>query len=279
FMILIFSNNMLAPIQGQQIHSILGKDITMKCKFYTNKNLNYQELQIYWYLYRKEDSITVHCFINGADQCMEQDSSFRGRTQLSFEEINQKIISLIISNVKISDSGTYQCVLIEKALYKMDMLLTLLYHTYALNNSPYEISQRNPFSTGEESLLQCEAKGGYPKGKVTWTTEDGQEINQTISTSYSLNTEGCFDIFSNLSLTLQRNTTICCSVFHIELFQKMDCREVMKLQTCSPSSDNDLSYGRKEKNRSSGAPFSSVGLLGLAVEAWVLTVLLLRSGV
>uniref|UniRef100_M3XGW5 Ig-like domain-containing protein n=1 Tax=Latimeria chalumnae TaxID=7897 RepID=M3XGW5_LATCH len=225
---LFMLESMLVPIKEQLIHSTLRDDVTMKCTFQTNGDFNYRELQIHWYLYKNEDSINVHSYLKGADQLTDQHSSFHGRTQLFTDELNRGIISLRISNLMISDGGSYQCVLICRSAQTHNDSFKLTV------TAPYEISQSNPIFNGEESLLQCELKGGYPKAEIIWTTKDGQKINKQISTNYSITKEGCFNIISNLSLKLQKNTTICCTLSHPELPQKrISCQE-----TRSPSSNN-----------------------------------------
>lgn len=65
-----------------------------------NKVINYQQL---------EDSRSVHSFYYEADQLKLQDPDFKNRTALFSDQIPQGNVSLLLSDIRLKDEGSYTC--------------------------------------------------------------------------------------------------------------------------------------------------------------------------
>ncbi|XP_043943105.1 uncharacterized protein LOC122814906 [Protopterus annectens] len=64
---------------------------------------------------------------------------------------------------------------------------------------------------GTNANLQCKYQRGFSNSIVTWHDGNGNNINLTVSTNYIPN-EGTIEITSNVSLKIEGETKICCSV-------------------------------------------------------------------
>lgn len=84
---------------------------------------------------------------------------------------------------------------------------------------------------GTNANLQCIYKRGFSNSNVTWHYGDGKNFNLTVSTNCKNNTEGTVDIISNVSLEIEGQAIICCSVTLTETQQNSTiCKTVRAVQ-------------------------------------------------
>uniref|UniRef100_H3ANT1 Ig-like domain-containing protein n=2 Tax=Latimeria chalumnae TaxID=7897 RepID=H3ANT1_LATCH len=220
----------VAPAHTEIVHASVGDEVIVSCK--TPVNTTQTDLQVQWILQRSVGTTLVHNYSHGEDQLQVQDESFRGRTELLLGKIDHGIISLRITDLKLSDSGTYVCLPLAGEQAKRSLVTLDV-------SAPYKDIEIMTFCLGDKSLLQCEATRGYPKAEFMWTTGNGEEIEQFEGTQFTQSPEGLFSGTSTLQLRLQEDTVVCCTVFPaVPHLMKKKCVS-LKSKTCSGIAENE----------------------------------------
>ncbi|XP_044870470.1 interferon-induced very large GTPase 1-like [Mauremys mutica] len=148
----------------------------------------------------------VHSYYNGANRLQDQAVEFKGRTQLSFQEISQGVVSLSLLNARLSDSGEYRCIIVDShqgATGDVILQVAVLYTQPQLTVF---------YQSRDEIILQCKSKGGYPEAEITWQEVNGNQLKYSEQTAHLRTSEGTFEVQSNLSIRVQENTGLCCTV-------------------------------------------------------------------
>ncbi|KAJ8260562.1 hypothetical protein COCON_G00162850 [Conger conger] len=198
-----------------------GGNVTMECTFLSGDPE--QSLSVFWSR-THPDSMEVYRLENGEEDLRLPDPHYSGRVQLKRGELKSGRAVLQISDLRITDSGTYQC-LMEKggADYKQIHLAV---------RAPYK-SINKSIKTSERGVeLSCESQG-YPEARVVWTDSTGRNITQEPNITTATTTSQLFHIISTVIVKSSNNTYTCTFVgeglmdrsvlFHIpdEIPQKM----------------------------------------------------------
>ncbi|XP_047454865.1 myelin-oligodendrocyte glycoprotein-like, partial [Mugil cephalus] len=91
----------------QPIIARVGDDVVLPCQI--KPSVDVSEATLEW----KRSELYVLVWRNGADLTMQKDPSYRGRTSLFPDELKHGNVSLKLSDVKLSDKGTYKCYVVE----------------------------------------------------------------------------------------------------------------------------------------------------------------------
>ncbi|KAF4093406.1 hypothetical protein AMELA_G00001720, partial [Ameiurus melas] len=83
------------PVEG-----FIGESVILKCSF------GHKPKTVFW---RYNDSRTVCNIIDGKADFDDQDTVYKGRVTISQSEIEKGNFSIMLSDVKESDSGLYTC--------------------------------------------------------------------------------------------------------------------------------------------------------------------------
>lgn len=92
-----------------QVQVQVGHDATLRCYF--DRSLNLSRRTLDWTKVTAADGsrVVVHVYEHGTDNPYHQDPGFRGRTTLVHEDLSRGIMTLLLSNVRLSDAGVYNC--------------------------------------------------------------------------------------------------------------------------------------------------------------------------
>ncbi|XP_069096385.1 programmed cell death 1 ligand 1-like isoform X3 [Pleurodeles waltl] len=91
----------------------IGTTVDLECNFPVIDTLRIKDLTITW-LWRKSpetDQQEVYVFHNGKEDISKQDSRYKGRATLVKDTLFTGRVVLQISNIRLSDRGTYQCLI------------------------------------------------------------------------------------------------------------------------------------------------------------------------
>ncbi|XP_031591153.1 butyrophilin subfamily 2 member A1-like [Oreochromis aureus] len=138
---------------------------------------------------------------------------FRYRTNLIRHELHNGNLSMVISNLQISDSGKYQCAIIRK---KKKVITTLELFVGAISEPKLSVVP----GVGGGLTLQCEAKCWFPEPTITFLDNQGSEIS-TEDPKRDEESSGCFTVKRRVSLQTATNR-VTCRVHQPEIHQTRD---------------------------------------------------------
>ncbi|KAG6921598.1 CD276 molecule, partial [Chelydra serpentina] len=241
------------PSDKSNIHSRVGEDVTLSCRFKLSSDFVLNRLRIHWHVFRDEAGSVVHSYYDGADRLEDQEVEFKGRTKLFLQELSQGVASLNLTQVRPSDSGEYRCIIVNS----QDVVIgSIILHVSA----PYEPPQIRALSWGEGKMtLQCKSSGGYPKAEITWHDGNGNQLTQSEPAELRRSSEGVLEVQSRLVVTGPEDSTFCCTLIHAPFNQTLSvCERVTALMR-----ENETEA--ESSGRSNAWIFAIVGVVVTAV--------------
>ncbi|KAM6975555.1 uncharacterized protein LKV04_014902 [Tautogolabrus adspersus] len=156
--------------------SEFGGDIVLGCRFQPHLSSPHADLKVTWHRIQTASTQHVYWLANGKEHLESQDPAYRGRVKLLTEELKNGLARLQISKLKISDSGTYTCLVqtSEGADYKPIALSV---------KAPYKAITKHiqKAAEGDGVLLTCQSKG-YPQSSVVWQDGNMQILSANTTT-------------------------------------------------------------------------------------------------
>ncbi|KAJ8286610.1 hypothetical protein GJAV_G00041110 [Gymnothorax javanicus] len=175
-----------------------GGTVMMECKFPLGDSE--QNLSVFWSRIQPGLSMEVYQLENGLEDLTFQDPHYHGRVRLLQEELKKGRAVLQISNLRINDSGMYQCLLERGGADYKQTALTV--------RAPYKSINKILKTSGEEVHLSCDSQG-YPLATVVWTDLTGRNITNESNATIATNTNNLFQITSTVLVKSLNNTYTC----------------------------------------------------------------------
>ncbi|XP_072113524.1 programmed cell death 1 ligand 1-like [Mobula birostris] len=179
-----------------------GNNITMECIFPVESNFQVNMLRVYWYhILENGTSQLVYKVLNGKAVLEDQSVEYRERVALLLDELHNGRAVLEINQVRVSDAGTYRCVISLNGVdYKESALrVTASYKDIETLNTKGKM----------ETEFVCQSSG-YPLAEVMWYNANGADLNKTANTTHFTGTNGLYNIRSVLRIRAETNETYVC---------------------------------------------------------------------
>ncbi|CAJ1079044.1 V-set domain-containing T-cell activation inhibitor 1 [Xyrichtys novacula] len=172
----------------------LSDDIILSC--YLNVKLELAKLREVSVTWEKKDlKGLVHHYHDGADDLLDQDPQFKGRTQVFPEALGKGNASLLLRDVKKRDAGEYTCK-ISSSEGKGTVDINLRTAAFSA-----------PKFTVIKGILFAVANRWFPKPNVTWSDEAGNTLKG--SSSFVQNSAGIYRVASSLQPINISDTYVC----------------------------------------------------------------------
>ncbi|XP_061485342.1 programmed cell death 1 ligand 1 isoform X2 [Rhineura floridana] len=188
-----------------------GSDVIMGCCFPVHSPLDLTSLSVSWQRKLSELDKEVYKLNKGQEDLTQQDSAYRGRAAVLHEELKKGHSLLHITNVKLTDAGTYVCVVdYEGADYK--------YITLEVE-APYKRINLQERTEEGDLILTCHSEG-YPLAEVSWYNERNPNVSMPANTTHELTNDGLFNIMSILRVKQSIHENYSCVFWNKKLNEK-----------------------------------------------------------
>uniref|UniRef100_A0A6Q2Z020 Ig-like domain-containing protein n=1 Tax=Esox lucius TaxID=8010 RepID=A0A6Q2Z020_ESOLU len=145
-----------------------GDDIILLC--YLKPNVSAKDMIVEWTrtdLKTPQNTKRVHLYRDGRYANDDQLPAYMGRTSLFPEELKNGNVSLKLSTVKLTDAGSYGCLI---PLLSSQVKGVTIHLTVGAVSQPM-ISIEGTKNNGV--VLKCDSGSWYPEPEMTWLDSDG----------------------------------------------------------------------------------------------------------
>ncbi|NWZ31113.1 PD1L1 protein, partial [Asarcornis scutulata] len=197
----------------QQLYvAAFGSNVTMECRFPVNGSLNLGLLSVVWEQKRQgqSESRDVYALHKGKALPPSQHHDYMGRAALLHDELKLGRAILQITSVKITDAGSYLCLIdYQGADYK--------YITLEVTAS-YRIINTQVMRKGDEAkfVFICQSEG-FPLAEVFWQNEKNISLTGCANTTYTLTTDGLYNVTSILTFKPNMSENYSCIFWNKEV--------------------------------------------------------------
>uniref|UniRef100_A0A3Q1IFW1 Ig-like domain-containing protein n=1 Tax=Anabas testudineus TaxID=64144 RepID=A0A3Q1IFW1_ANATE len=143
--------------------------------------------------------VFVYVWRSGQEYARTKHPSYTGRTSLFTDEMKHGNISLKLSEVKLSDKGTYKCLIpkLNKQTFVELVLLSPEVLTVIYNKGGV--------------VLQCQSKGWYPEPELLWLDAD-RKILSAGPTETVRGPDDLYTVSSRVTVEKRHSNNITCRV-------------------------------------------------------------------
>ncbi|KAM4719232.1 programmed cell death 1 ligand 1-like [Anableps anableps] len=178
-----------------------GGNVVMGCKFSSKPENPQHDLKVIWHWM---DGNLYQEVIRLKDNVENSTSSkYQGRVKLLTDELKNGWAKLQISDVRMTDSGTYQCLVqTEEGTDYKTITLSV--------RAPYKsVSKRiERTAEGDKVVLTCQSEG-YPQSPVVW--QDGQTERHSPNTTATTTPDGLFKVTSQIEVSSSEKNNYTCN--------------------------------------------------------------------
>ncbi|XP_068558908.1 golgin subfamily A member 6-like protein 25 [Cebidichthys violaceus] len=198
FLVLIHScSGQSEPIgPSQPIVAMVGDDTVLPCQLVPVMNAFVMTVE---WARQDLDPRFVLLWRDGVELASKKHPSYRGRTSLSTNRLEDGDVSLKLSSVRISDEGRYRCFI--PGLQKSPTVQLVV----GAVSSPQVLM--NEISNGNV-LLRCDAKGWYPEPEVVWLDAEGDHVPAGPAETLR-GPDGLYAVSSSLTVEKRRGNFTC----------------------------------------------------------------------
>ncbi|KAI1885177.1 hypothetical protein AGOR_G00217500 [Albula goreensis] len=195
---IVLASNLVPAKLQVTIQATIGEDVLLPCVCPPAPTSSPAKYYLVWQI---GDVIVVDHAISDTEDKTNVDLQYQGRTHLFYPK-DKDNCSLLLHRVCVEDERTYSCIFSEPELTNVTVKLEVV-----ANYSPHVQCSTD----GVE--YKCQARGGYPKGRVYWLWEDQQGSQSEVCSQDHACVHGQ-DIMDhhtglyNLTSTLKTNTTV-----------------------------------------------------------------------
>ncbi|NXT96749.1 HHLA2 protein, partial [Anhinga rufa] len=141
--------------EQETVTGLFSKECILPCPFPPG-----DDEVIYW----KKDSRIVHSYYYHSDQLQNQDPHYRHRTHLFHKNISSGNASLKLSNLTVTDEGSYTCYVgTKQTKSEKEVMLRIRVPSY------YALEYQK---TDTKRILKCYAVLSYSVPAISWVRSD-----------------------------------------------------------------------------------------------------------
>ncbi|XP_051259614.1 V-set domain-containing T-cell activation inhibitor 1 [Dicentrarchus labrax] len=170
----------------------LGEDELLSCYLLTQRT-GFSRVSVTWQKTGMKG--LVYQYTDGSPNLREQNSQFKGRTNLILDDVVRGNVSLLLRSVRSSDEGEYTCS-VDSSVGGGTISISL--RTGAFSAPTFTISK---------GFLVAEAIRWYPEPNVTWFDRFGNDLRG--NTNLTQSSMGIYSLVSSLNITEDSGTYTC----------------------------------------------------------------------
>ncbi|NWR51014.1 PD1L1 protein, partial [Regulus satrapa] len=197
----------------QQLYTAeYGSNVTMECRFPVNGSVDLGLLTVVWeqkrqgWLKAKE----VYTLRNGKTERPSQHPDYVGRASLLHSELKFGRAILQITNVKITDAGSYLCLIGYQGVDYKYIALEVKASYKRINTQVIRIPP------GEDKFVfMCQSEG-FPLAEVFWKNEN-LNLSELAKTTYTVTADGLYNVTSILTFKPNMSENYTCVFWNKEL--------------------------------------------------------------
>uniref|UniRef100_A0A3B4BMK8 Ig-like domain-containing protein n=1 Tax=Periophthalmus magnuspinnatus TaxID=409849 RepID=A0A3B4BMK8_9GOBI len=200
FYVLFLAGLFTVELDKSTYKSEVKGDVVMGCSFQTPPPTALSGITVRWHWIAPGGDVReVYHMDNAGEQLATQHPDYRGRARLLTDEIKQGWAKLQISNLRISDSGKYQCFVQTEAGADYKTLTLSVFGD--IDKRIVKVSER-----GDVGLI-CQSEG-YPQPEVTWHNGDHFEMKPFTTTEITV--DQLFRVTTQINVTtMDKNNYTC----------------------------------------------------------------------
>ncbi|MEQ2243431.1 hypothetical protein ILYODFUR_007024 [Ilyodon furcidens] len=198
---LLFKGDSSTHAQSKQVDAIDGGNIILPCMLKTPASKDIQTVEWSKVVEGQKPAI-VFLYRHGCETFAMKDPDFEYRSSLIMRELQNGNFSLRISNVKLSDTGTYQCLMIQNNGTKEETKVELV----VASLSDPTLSVVSADSSGV--TVECEALCWMPAPLMTVLDEDGNRLTDK-EPKQEQDPKGCYNTKQNFILNNPVSRVVC----------------------------------------------------------------------
>ncbi|XP_065600352.1 programmed cell death 1 ligand 2-like [Cyrtonyx montezumae] len=184
----------------------------MECRFPVNGSLNLGLLNVVWEQKRQGqlESRDVYTLHSGKALLSSQHRDYMGRAALLHNKLKLGQAILQITNIKITDAGSYLCLIdYQGADYK--------YITLEVKASYRIINTQEIRKWNEDKIAFICQSEGFPLAEVFWQNEKNFSLSRSANTTYTATADGLYNVTSILTINQNMNENYSCIFWNKEL--------------------------------------------------------------
>ncbi|XP_029469705.1 programmed cell death 1 ligand 2 isoform X2 [Rhinatrema bivittatum] len=193
-----------------------GSTVNMTCMFPVAGGINMKDLKVYWHHKSSSQAMEKEIYLldGGKENLNMQDAGYRGRATLLKDELYRGHAVLQIANVKLTDAGTYVCLIIYGGADHEQVTLQVKAPYTRINTW----TEGALFSTTRNVSLSCQSEG-FPLPEVFWLNHG---INSSLPphTSHSMTADGLYNVTSRLPIGPSSHQNYSCVFWNAELNER-----------------------------------------------------------
>ncbi|XP_035985522.1 putative selection and upkeep of intraepithelial T-cells protein 1 homolog isoform X1 [Fundulus heteroclitus] len=190
-----------AHAQSNQVYAFAGGNTILPCILIPPASADIPTVEWSKVVEGLKPSI-VYLYRHGCETFAMKDPDFEYRTSLILRELQNGNFSLRISNVKLSDSGMYQCMIIQNNGTKEETKVELVV------GSSSEPKLSVVSADGDGVTIECEALCWMPAPQMTILDNDGKRLTDE-EPKQEQDPRGCYNTRQNVTLQNPVSRVVC----------------------------------------------------------------------
>ncbi|KAG2457152.1 ICOSL protein, partial [Polypterus senegalus] len=213
------------PSADECLTASIGKTVQIPCFVKTNESLKAENISVEW---TTSEGLIIHSFVTGKDDLTNQDSRFKGRTQLFSSGVSRGDLSLSLLNVSVDDEGTFKCSYYDSSIGDDNSRDLSKHCLQVADHYSVPIVYGPPAGLNKSEVnFTCKSMGGHPEPKVRWSVNNKPlEDSRRVTTTPSRDSRGRYNVTSVLTVNVTRDVSVTCTVENERLREQRTSAEI-----------------------------------------------------